>query len=346
MKCISMSFLLAALAVAPLSRAQDEAAAPAGVERLQAEARGLERLVETKLGAQFLGATSDLPRLESTRTIYLRRSDRVWLDADAWAALPPEEQETFAPIEIDEWFHYTTRYGSSLAYVRALDLLAQHGFDTIDRGRILDYGFGAIGHLTLMASLGAKVTGFDPDSMLIAAYGDDWRSFDVARSDAARGPGPGGHVELVFDQLADGERRHDRAPSGAFDLFLSKNTLKRGYVHPEREVDPRMTIDIGADDETYVRHLHELLRPGGHVMIYNLSPKRSGPDEAYIPWSDGRCPFDRDLLEAAGFEVLAYDVDDSAFIRDLGRALGWDEQGMDLEGDLFAMYTILRKPRE
>jgi hypothetical protein len=137
-----------------------------------------------------------------------------------------------------------------------------------------------------------------------------------------------------------------REVGGEFDLILSKNTLKRGYVHPEREVDERMTISLGVDDETFVRRMYESLRLGGLVMIYNICPKQNPPDEAYIPWADGRCPFDRALVEAVGFEVLKFDEDDSAVIRDWWMRLGLNrgQSREELAGDLFGHYTLLRRP--
>ena len=35
------------------------------------------------------------------------------------------------------------------------------------------------------------------------------------------------------------------AVGGGYDLFLSKNTLKRGYIHPAEKVDPRLLVDLG-----------------------------------------------------------------------------------------------------
>ena len=86
-------------------------------------------------------------------------------------------------------------------------------------------------------------------------------------------------------------------------------------------------------------------------MIYNLSPAPSKPGEAYKAWSDGRCPFSREQLEAAGFEVFAFDESDDAKAREMGRLLGWaddpdgdgPEKGMDLENDLFSHWMLARK---
>ena len=79
------------------------------------------------------------------------------------------------------------------------------------------------------------------------------------------------------------------------------------------------------------------------MLIYNISPPPNTPDRPYIPWADGRCPFDRKLLEQLGFTVLAYDVDDTDTIRIMGRELGWDKNDGGLE-KYFARYTLLQKP--
>jgi hypothetical protein len=78
-------------------------------------------------------------------------------------------------------------------------------------------------------------------------------------------------------------------------------------------------------------------------IIYNLSPKPAPPGEKYIPWADGRCPFEKSLLEKVGFQVVHFDVDDTEFARRMARALKWDES-MDVDDDLFAHYTVLVKP--
>jgi hypothetical protein len=42
--------------------------------------------------------------------------------------------------------------------------------------------------------------------------------------------------------------------------------------------------------------------------------------------------------------VVAFDRDDTAAARAMGRALGWDRGGMDLENDLFATWSLFEKP--
>ena len=83
-----------------------------------------------------------------------------------------------------------------------------------------------------------------------------------------------------------------------------------------------------------------MLKPGGYFFIYNLAPAQGKP---YLPMADGRCPWSRELLQAAGFEVLAYDADDSTRARQMGHLLEWDSDGDDLKKNLFATYTLLRR---
>ena len=129
---------------------------------------------------------------------------------------------------------------------------------------------------------------------------------------------------------------------------ISKNVLKRGYIHPERPADPKKLIDLGVSDEEFLAAMNAALKRGGLMLVYNLFPAQAPSDKPYIPWADGRSPFSRAQWEAAGFEVIAFDVNDDAAIRALARALGWDqpvegEPGMDLEHDLFALYSLFRK---
>jgi hypothetical protein len=105
-----------------------------------------------------------------------------------------------------------------------------------------------------------------------------------------------------------------------------------------------MLVDLGVDDQTFVNSLAAALNPGGRLIIYNLCPAPAPADKPYIPWADGRCPFPKEMWTKAGLEVVAFDVNDDAEARRLGKALAWDQSGMNLEHDLFAWYTIVRKP--
>ena len=103
---------------------------------------------------------------------------------------------------------------------------------------------------------------------------------------------------------------------------------------------------LGVTDEAFVAAVYAALKPGGVFLIYNLCPAPSKPPEPYKPWADGRCPFPRTMLEAAGFTVAAFDAVDDDAARAMGRALSWDrgDKPMDLARDLFAWYTVAVKP--
>jgi hypothetical protein len=316
------------------------AAGPSTVDRLRQEARALEPLVDSDIGQRFLQAARDLPSVASPRIVYYDQESREALSESEIAALtgPPEGYER---LELDEEYYYTTRYGTPLAFVRALDLVGQAGLSRLAGARIVDFGFGSIGQLRILASLGAEAVGIEVDDRLRVLYGEEGDTGRIPPASVAA-EGASGSIALHFGRYPASEDIRE-AVGGDFALFVSKNTLKRGYIHPEQQVDPRMLVHLGVDDATYVDTLFDILQPGGYAMIYNLHPAAAEEGEPYIPWADGRCPFSRELLEDTGFRILAFDQDDTAFARSMGQALGWDEQ-MNLDTDLFATWTLLQRP--
>jgi hypothetical protein len=309
----------------------DGAATPAasstiGVARVQSDAVKMEPFVKSDLAHEFVRATKDLPHVEP-RTIYREKGTRHWFKDDKTGG-------TLEAVRIDEEAYYNTpQYGAILAYARPFDLLADawrtsNGRKSLAGLKVLDFGYGAIGHLWSLAHLGAETVGVEVDPMLPILYAD------------VRDP------KIV---LVDGRYPADpgaKAKVGAgYDLFISKNTLKKGYVHPDQPTDPRMRIDLGMSDAEFLATLNAALKPGGWVMIYNICPAPAPPGKPFIPWSDGRSPFARADLEKAGFEVVAFDQDDTAAARIMGKILGWDvgDEKIDLEHDTFAMYTLFRK---
>lgn len=341
----------AAAAAAPrlagTGSASPEDSASVRVE-MQRQAPALLALVRSPVARAFLDAVPSLPRIEP-RTVYQDSArTRCWNAAEA-AALPDSLRARLVPRTLDESFYYYTRYGSPLAYARALDLAAEYGLSAVGGRRIADFGYGTIGHLRLLASLGADVVGIDVDPLLRALYSAAGDQGEIA----VWGPPPdpraptvrrNGRITLLTGRFP-AEPEIVAAAGENYDLFLSKNTLKRGYIHPEQHVDPRRLVHLGVDDTTFVRNVNRLLKPGGLVVLYNLSPAPNAPGKPYLPWADGRCPFPPSLWEALGFQVLVYDREDHAAARRLGHALGWDRgpEAMDLDNDLFAHYSIFRK---
>ena len=132
-------------------------------------------------------------------------------------------------------------------------------------------------------------------------------------------------------------------------MLFRSNTLKNGYLHPTpppgQTVDPRKLLRIGVDDAEFVGRVHDALRPGGVFVIYNICPPQNPPDREYIPYADGTCPFPRELFEERGFEVIAHDALDQAWVVDCFGKLGYDEgkSRAEMEQSYFCWYTIVRR---
>ena len=307
--------------------------APSRVAELQAEAKALAPLFKTPLVREFLAAVPKLPSVEP-RTVYRDSArTRAWSAREA-GQLPDSVRAKLVPRTLDEKFYYDTRYGSPLAYARALEVLGQSGVKRARGLHLADFGCGMLGQLRLLAENGATTIGIDVDPLLPALYSEP----------GDRGAVGPGSVTLATGQWpASDEMR--RAVGEGLDLFISKNTLKNGYLHPAEPVDPRMLVHLGVSDSAFVAALARAVKQGGRVLIYNLCPAPAPPGKPYIPWADGRCPFPREMWTAAGFEVLEFDRDDSPAARAMGHALGWDqgEGGMKLDTDLFATWSLFRR---
>lgn len=324
---------------------------PATVLLLRREAGLVRSTLTTPDAHRFVIQTNYLPVVDEV-TVYVRKEPRSYLSPAQFEALPEDQRAGYEEKKFDDYFFYYTRYGSPLAYARAIDLIAtewgsvREGPETFRDKKIVDFGFGGLGQLRMMGNMGAHVTGIEVDPLLEALYADPALQGEVTRPSIMDDVPPVGSLQLVFGKWpADEKTKEAVAQRGTFDLFISKNTLKRGYITPEKEVDPRMLVQLGVSNEQFVQDLANVMNPGGLVMIYNICPKQAPEGEAYKPWADGRCPFTREQLEAAGFDVLKYDEDDTPAMRELGRKLEWDNgpSAMDLENDLVVWYTLLRK---
>ena len=321
---------LLALVLAPVALADD---APSRVAELQAEAKALAPLFKTPLVRDFLAAVPKLPSVEP-RTVYRDSArTRAWSAREA-AQLPDSVRAKLVARTLDEHFYYDTRYGSPLAYARALELLGGRGVKTVRGARLVDFGCGMLGQLRLLAENGATAIGIDVDPLLPALYSEPG-------DQGAVGPGS---VKLETGQWPATPEMRD-AVGGGLDLFLSKNTLKNGYLHPAEAVDPRMLVHLGVSDSEFVAALARAVKKGGRVLIYNLCPAPAPPGKPYIPWADGRCPFPPGMWQAAGFKVVEFDRDDSPAARAMGHALGCDQgdSGMKLDTDLFATWSLFER---
>jgi len=315
--------------------------APTGVDKMVQEAAAMQPLVTSPLARAYLSAIACLPHVD-TRTVYYNKQTRDAMTVAGAGALSEEQRAGYEETEIPEDFFYYTRYGTPVAFVRPLDILGHAGVKDADGLKIVDFGFGTIGQLRALASFGADANGVEVDPLLQAIYSEAGDTGAVPRCKTA-GTGDGGSVHLVFGQFP-ADTGVTKEVGGGYDVFISKNTLKRGYIHPEHDVNPKLLVQLRVDDETFVRAMYDALKPGGFALIYNLCPAPSKPDEPYKHWADGRSPWPKELYERVGFAVITYDQNDDQAARAMGKALGWDEQ-MNLETDLFGLYTLLRKPQ-
>lgn len=322
-----------------VAQAQPPATSATGLERIQIDARALDALVTAPFAHRFLAATAALPHV-APRILFRSADKQHWYTASEASALAPEQRQSLVRVEVDEELYYNTKYGSPLSYARALDVLAAANKLPAPVGKLLDFGYGYAGHLRLLASLGFEATGVDVDPMLRALYAEPGDQGTVA----GFGGAPAGSVRLLDGRFpADPSIR--RAAGTGYDVILSKNVLKKGYIHPDRPADPKKLIDLGLDDATFLGALHDALKPGGVMLVYNICPAPTPPDKPFVPWSDGRSPFSKAQWVSARFDVLAFDVDDTKALRVFAKALGWDqgEDAMDLEQDLSVLYTLVAR---
>jgi hypothetical protein len=313
MRQVAIGLLIALSSLAAQVQSQDKLPKPAKpgevVLKLAEDVEAVESLVTSEHIRKWLGNVRKLPTISPSKVLL-------------------KEKE----VAIDEAMFYSAKYGSPLAYARALDLAVSAGYRADKGSRIFDFGYGSIGHLRMLALDGHDCVGVDVAPLLKIMYAN------------SSGPLGDGSVH-VLDGYFPKDLEIVEKVGNDFDLFLSKNVLKRGYIHPTRDVsDPRMLIDLGVDDEQFLSRVANMLKPNGLFVIYNFCPPKSPANKPYIPWSEGESPFTREAFEGAGLEVLHLDVVDDIEARRFGHALGWDKEGgMNLESDLFAWYTIARK---
>src|SRR5690606_5832473 len=134
-------------------------------------------------------------------------------------------QSGFEPTPLTNSTFYFTKYGTPIAYFRVIAAAGLAGMKTLSGKKVLDIGYGTIGHLRMMASAGASVVGIDVDSFLEVLY-------PVSEQGKFRA----GKVRLIHGSWP-GDKQIKTYVDGGYDLITSKNTLKRGYIHPEGKAD-------------------------------------------------------------------------------------------------------------
>ena len=336
------SFFLICTTFIQFCGAQEKASAskPAesNLDKLRSESDAVLPLVKSELAEEFVRAARRLPEIEP-RKVYRDDAKKYYSEAQR-EKLSPEQREKLREFDVTEQLYYYTKYGSPLAYCRAVDILGETGIQKFAGRTIVDYGYGGVGHLRMMASLGAEAIGIDVDPFLTALYSKSEDQGHVRFRGNRKG-----RVTLLEGSWPKDDSIRNGAGTG-WDVFISKNTLKNGYLHPAEPVDKRMLVDLGVSESEFVAEIFKRLNRGGYFLIYNICPAPAKPGKPYIPWADGRSPFSKELLEKAGFKIIAFDQKDDERVRKMGHLLGWDqgEGAMNLKDDLFAWYTLVQKP--
>ena len=318
----------------------DAPAATPVTDGLKRDAAALDAIVTSDLAKRFLAATARLAE-PSARIVYRNREKGVALSKRAFDALAAEERSSFTPREFPPDFYYATGYGSPLVYARVLDLAAQHvklSAEGAARPKLLDFGYGTIGQLQLLAHCGFDAHGVDVEPVFPALYSEPGDT----------GAMGGGSAEIHMGQWPADETLR-ASIGGGYSLITSKNTLKNGYIHPSppegQTVDPKKLVHLGVSDEEFLARVHDALVPGGVFVVYNICPPQNPPDKEYIPWADGTSPFSRAMFEKAGFEVLSFDVRDDAWVLDCFEKLGYTEGKTREEAakEYLCWYTVVRR---
>lgn len=302
------------------------------------DAAHVRDLVTTDAVRAWLDEVASLKPVEARTIFYRLGDDPVAYTGDEIEKLGEEAPDDLKSMEFTTERYYSTFYGSPIAYVRALDLASKAGLGSFDAKHVCDLGYGEITHLRMLAACGAEAVGIEVQPILQKLYSQ------AGDQGAVTGTGgKTGSVRLVHGYWPGGEGVGELVGAD-YDLFMSRNTLKRGYVNPVFAVPDRNRVKLGVEDDVFLRSIHDVLKPGGLAMIYNIGLGEAGEGDAYVAMNDVHDPFTGEQWEAAGFELVAFDADDSEAARAVGKALGWDqgERGMDL-GELFGRYTIARR---
>jgi hypothetical protein len=322
---------LTALALACILQTQDPPDPVTGIARMVLEAEAVSGHVDSELARNFLSGAKDLPGPTARAWYFRRKDDGVEYRSEAqYQGMSVDERKNWTRRDLTEDIFYNTKYGTPLAYARLLDVAALKGMTNLEGKRVVDFGYGTIGHLRLMASMGAEAVGVDVDPFLDTLYGDP------NDTNAKKGK-----IELLRGFFPTDGRLV--TAMGRYDVFTSKNTLKKGYIHPSREAKPEQMVSLGVDDETFLKTVFNGLKPGGYVVIYNICGAKAKENEPFNPSAEGENPFPKELWEKVGFKTLAYDEVDSPTIRKMGEAFGWGKPA-ELETTFFSWYSVFQKP--
>ncbi len=251
---------------------------------------------------------------------------------DAGMRLPGVAPRRLGNETVDELGYYSGDGESPVFFARLLDLLAESDTRHLIGRRLLELHYTGIGPLRMMAAAGAEAIGVSAENRLRMLYSRP--------DDSGVLPVPGREVSgrlMVYAGEFPSDQAARAAVGSGYDAVILRNQLKRGYIHPASGAPSGPVDKQGIPDDSYLRILFDLLRPGGRLLAYNLCPAPEAVGQPYNPHADCRNPFAQTAWQNAGFRVLDYDRNDTANATSYGQALGWNQAR-------FATYTLVERP--
>jgi len=303
---------------------------------LRREAAAMRSELRAPFAQRFLDATAALPAVRTRRVFHDRDKSHWYTEAQA-AALSADERAALGTLEVDEERWYDADVSSPLDYARPLDIVSAAGLELGPGARVLDFGYGSIGHLRMLASLGLDLTGVEVQVRLLSLYAEPGDTGSIPGFQGA----PAGRIRLL-----NGFFPSELVPEvgAGYRLAIAKNVLKKGYIHPDRPVPERRLIHLRVDDATFLRSFHKLLAPGGMFLVFNICAALTPPDQPLAPMTDCRSPFTREQWKAAGFEVRAFDEKDTDAMRRIYSAIESDDGQIDLD-TFYVLYTLVQRKK-
>lgn len=249
-----------------------------------------------------------------------------------------DELEDFRQVEYGPKRYYATNYGTPIAYAPALLAAAEAGgFNSFRNKRVLDFGYGQLGQLEMLARCGAAVFGVEADPVIHTLYHATRIGDGVTAEDGTKGS-----VHLELGEWFSDWRLRERL-GGNFDVIIARNVLKRGYVQPDEPMRGFDPIDIGGEPEDAARAIYNALDDGGVAVVYNLGGGAwHREDGTYNAPADVRDPFGREAWEAAGFEIVHFQSNGSQLMREVF-SVATDRDLAEFDA-YNVLYTVVRKP--
>jgi hypothetical protein len=308
----------------------DEARRSGGVNALRAESAALKTMFASSAANDFLASVDSLAKVESRR-IYFNETEKKWIGAREYDALPRASRSAYKSSEHGEDSYYVGHYQSPLAYARALDVASLHGIASLNGLRVLDMSYGAIGAPRLMAASGANVVATDTQDSLSALYSEPADTGMVSGIGSRRGT-----LSLVNGAHPSDTSMREKVGSG-YDLIIVVDIPRRAAAESKRA---KVALDSKASSLDHLRAFADSLKPNGLLVVYRMNDDSIRGTKRI---ATGKKPmFSAEEMQEAGFKTLAFEQNDDAAVRQMAQLLRWD-QTLASEREFTATYTVARR---